>query len=87
VFTEDGSILDVAERSVLTGEPAWFCVNGSFDQTQPIASWAGPWPIEERWWDAEQARQAHRFHIVDTDGMAWLLLLEGHRWWAEARYD
>jgi protein ImuB len=87
VFTQDGSVVDVAERGTVTGEPAWFSVQGSFDQTRSIATWAGPWPIEERWWDAEQARQAHRFHVVDADGMAWLLLLEGHRWSAEARYD
>ena len=29
----------------------------------------------------------NRFQIVDSDGTAWLLVLEGEHWWAEARYD
>jgi len=87
VFTEDGGSIEVTERGVVTGEPALFSLRGSVDQAKPIATWAGPWPIDERWWDAAQARDVHRFHIVDADGMAWLLLLEGRRWLAEARYD
>lgn len=87
IFTEDGGSIEVTERGIVTGEPALFSLRGSVDQAQPIATWAGPWPIDERWWDAAKARVVHRFHIVDADGMAWLLLLEGRRWLAEARYD
>ena len=32
-----------------------------------------------------------RFHlsakVVDAGGIAWLLVLEGASWWAEAKYD
>jgi protein ImuB len=87
VFTNAGDSVDVAERGQVTGEPAWFSVTGSRDDASSITTWAGPWPIAERWWDANQARSIHRFHIVEADGMAWLLFLEEHRWWAEARYD
>ncbi|TAM68926.1 MAG: DNA polymerase Y family protein [Microbacteriaceae bacterium] len=87
VFTENGGPIEVTERGVITGEPALFSLRGSVDQARPITTWAGPWPIDERWWDAAQARVTHRFHVVDADGMAWLLLLEGRCWRAEARYD
>lgn len=87
VFTETGDSVDVAERGQVTGEPAWFSVTGSRADAASITTWAGPWPVDERWWDASQARSIHRFHIVEADGMAWLLFLQAHRWWAEARYD
>ena len=53
----------------------------------PVAAWAGPWPVVERWWDAERAERLHRFQIVDADGCAWLLVRDDDGWWAEARYD
>lgn len=87
VFTEAGDTVDVGERGQVTGEPAWFSLSGSRADAESITTWAGPWSLEERWWDASQARSIHRFHIVDTSGMAWLLFLQAHRWWVEARYD
>ena len=33
------------------------------------------------------ARALHRFQVVDADGTAWLLVLAGAGWLAEARYD
>lgn len=54
---------------------------------QPVAAWAGPWPVEERWWSPESTRRLARFQLVGADGNAWLLLVEDGRWWTEARYD
>jgi len=71
---------------VLSGEPARFNADGG-DTTQPVAAWAGPWPVEERWWDADAARRLARFQIVGADGTAWLLAVQNGRWWAEAGYD
>jgi len=52
-----------------------------------VQSWAGPWPVDERWWDPEHARRYARFQIVGVDGSAWLLAVENGAWWTEARYD
>ncbi|MEF2979198.1 DNA polymerase Y family protein [Subtercola sp. YIM 133946] len=52
-----------------------------------VQAWAGPWAVQERWWDSEKARSFHRFQVVDESGTAWLLALHGREWWAEARYD
>ncbi|HET6826907.1 MAG TPA: DNA polymerase Y family protein, partial [Amnibacterium sp.] len=52
-----------------------------------VTAWAGPWPVDERWWDPVAARSVHRLQVVDDDGSAWLLCYEAGRWWAEARYD
>ncbi|WKK71265.1 hypothetical protein Q0F99_17635 [Rathayibacter oskolensis] len=47
----------------------------------------GPWPIDERWWDARTAVRYDRFQVVDSGGVAWLLLCLDGEWAAEARYD
>ena len=69
----------------LTAAPAGFSADGA--TIVPVAGWAGPWPIAMRWWDAAAARVANRFQLVDDRGTAWLLVLEDHFWWIEARYD
>jgi protein ImuB len=84
VLGRTGAPVDLDERGMLSDEPAAFSTGG---RPQPIESWAGPWPIEERWWDSTAARRFSRFQVVGADGMAWLLVLESSSWWAEARYD
>lgn len=79
-----GNNVDVDERGLLTSVPA--VLSPSPPTRSAISSWAGPWPITERWWDSA-GRTLNRFQMVDETGAAWLLLLEDHRWWAEASYD
>ena len=74
----------VSGRSVLTAIPAELSVRGG--PWLPIDAWAGPWPVEERWWDPDAARRRARFQVV-AGGRALLLALEGSRWWVEATYD
>ena len=87
VATAAGDLVDVDARGRLTGAPELFSATGEPGAGRSIDAWAGPWPVTERWWDPERARQLHRFQVVDADGSAWLLMLENHHWWAEARYD
>jgi protein ImuB len=51
-----------------------------------VVAWAGPWPVEERWWDAGGARRLARLQVVTADGQAWLVACERGRWWVEAAY-
>ena len=67
-----------------SGAPARFGVE---ERLQPVAAWTGPWPVDERWWDADQAVRAARFQIVGVDGSAWLLRVSDGAWCVEARYD
>jgi protein ImuB len=87
VTTATGEQLDLDERGTLSGAPAGFSPTNSVRDSRPIRGWAGPWPIDELWWDADRARSAARFQLLDSDGVPWLLVLEGGSWWAEARYD
>ncbi|WP_111719754.1 DNA polymerase Y family protein [Homoserinimonas sp. OAct 916] len=90
-----GVSVGVDERGMLSAVPVRVQVAETLGSaktlspTEPveIAAWAGPWPVDERWWDASAARSVNRFQVLDTTGCAWLLL-ESHRvWQAEARYD
>jgi protein ImuB len=75
-----GRAVGVTGRGLLTGEPARV---GGVD----VVAWAGPWPVEERWWDPAAARRRARLQVVDADGVARLVALEGGRWWVLAVYD
>lgn len=74
-------------RGGLIAPPMWFCPSGDPARRRLVAQWAGPWPLRQRWWDADHRLEADRFQLVDGNGEAWLLLLDEQNWWAEARYD
>ncbi|HEY9324238.1 MAG TPA: DNA polymerase Y family protein, partial [Agromyces sp.] len=80
-----GAVVTIDARGVISAKPERFALAGA--ESAPVRAWAGPWPVVERWWDAEHARRVHRFQIVDDDGCAWLLVRDEEGWWAEARYD
>ena len=54
---------------------------------RPIVAWAGPWPVEERWWEPGQHRRLARFQVVTDDHDGFLVVAEHQRWWISARYD
>ena len=55
--------------------------------TLDVVGWAGPWPVQERWWDAERSREYERYQVTCADSSAYLLLREHDRWYLEASYD
>ena len=82
---DGGSPVAVDARGAISAAPVSFAAGAA--GPAPVRAWAGPWPVVERWWDAERARRVHRFQVVDHDGCAWLLVRDAEGWWAEARYD
>jgi len=84
VFSADGAAVAVNERGFVSAAPVRFSAQST--ELRGLSAWAGPWPIDERWWSAD-ARRAWRFQAVDETGCAWLLVLDSGGWWAEARYD
>ncbi|MFZ0170633.1 MAG: DNA polymerase Y family protein [Acidimicrobiales bacterium] len=52
-----------------------------------VVGWAGPWPVDERWWDPGGHRRRARLQLLLEDGSAHLLVLEDGRWGIEATYD
>jgi protein ImuB len=87
VFSEQGGPVAVDERGSVSAPIHRFSATGSPRDAREVDAWAGPWPVRERWWDPEHARTVQRFQVVDSDGTAWLLVLDDEGWRAEARYD
>lgn len=84
VLDSGGRPLAVLPRGAMTGEPARFKPGGA-ETWQPVAAWAGPWPVDEQWW--EGGRPLVRFQLVGVDGRAWLVTFDGGGWVTEAAYD
>jgi protein ImuB len=85
VLAADGSPVGVTGRYAVTAEPARFAAPGC--PSTPLLAWAGPWPVDEQWWDPAAARRRARFQLLAADGTAWLVALEDGHWWAEGIYD
>jgi protein ImuB len=81
-----GQPVRVDERGVLSSPPARF--RPARDQAEgPVTAWAGPWPVDEHWWE-DGAGLVARFQVVGADGRAWLLRCDADGgWWTEASYD
>lgn len=80
-----GRQVTVDGRGTPSGAPATLAVAGG--RSVEVASWAGPWPYDERWWDPAGHRRRARLQVLTADGVARLLVLEGGRWAVEATYD
>jgi len=85
VLDDTGAPVGVSARLELTGDPAALIVERG--RPIPISGWAGPWPIDERWWAAGEGRRRARFQVQLEDGRALLLSLESGHWAVEAVYD
>jgi protein ImuB len=85
VVDEAGTPVGVSARLELTGDPAGLLI-GNNPQVE-ITGWAGPWPVDERWWAPVEARRRARFQVGVADGRAFLLSLSGGHWAVEAIYD
>lgn len=79
-----GRMVAVSGRGVVSDRPVRMVVG---PKSSEVAAWAGPWPVEERWWDPDSHRRCARFQVLTTDGMAHLVKLEGGRWWITATWD
>ncbi|WP_419993726.1 DNA polymerase Y family protein [Streptomyces boninensis] len=83
----DGETVAVSARLVLSAPPARLVIQGRTPPSPAVVTgWAGPWPALEQWWNADRARRLVRMQVVTEAGPAWLLVLEGNQWWAEAHY-
>jgi protein ImuB len=83
----DGSGIEVTitARAMISASPARLSAAG--EPWLAITSWAGPWPVTERWWRPDRASRKARFQLVTEDGRAWLATVQGGRWLIEASYE
>ncbi len=101
VLDSSGCRVGVSGRGLISSAPVR-CRVGPADSVagwSQVRAWAGPWCVEERWWDALAHRRRARIQVVlvpegsgpggthPSHGVAHLLTLEDGRWWVEATYD
>ena len=84
VLDANGEPVGVSGRAQVSAPPA--VLRRADGRVSGITAWAGPWPLDERWWSSRSRRQA-RFQLVLDDGTAHLCAVEGGRWQREATYD
>ena len=84
VLDARGRPVVVTGRGEMVAPPAVVVVGGTRVE---VAAWAGPWPVEERWWDRDAHRRLARVQVLGADGSAWLLVRELGAWHVEATYD
>ena len=85
VFDREGARVGVDGRGTPTAVPHRVAIGAAAPAL--VIVWAGPWPVDERWWDPVSHRRRARFQVVTDDGVARLLVLDRGRWWVAAVYD
>jgi protein ImuB len=89
VLDEAGQPVRVSDRGAVVRPPRQFGVGT--EPPVPVTSWAGPWPVDERWWDPTTASRVVRMQLVDVRGRAYLVVgdMAGREpaWCLEGVYD
>ncbi|HEY3693006.1 MAG TPA: DNA polymerase Y family protein [Pseudonocardiaceae bacterium] len=89
VFDDAGRVVGVSGRGKLTSVPYRITVDG--DPPRRVLAWAGPWPVEERWWEPGGGRRCARLQaVLDAEPagpLAVLLGCETGRWKVEGMYE
>ena len=85
VTDREGRTVTVSGRGEVSAAP--WQVTDSRGGCRTVVAWAGPWPLDERWWRPSARRRQARFQLVLDDGSAHLCVLESGRWQREATYD
>jgi protein ImuB len=85
VIDASGAAVTVTGRAFVSAPPARLSADGG--PWLAVTSWAGPWPVTERWWRPEDTRRRARFQLLADDGSAWLAAVQDGQWRIEASYD
>ncbi len=82
-----GDPVRVSARGLFTAEPAR--LDGTPAHRGVLSWWAGPWPVDERWWDQQgSGRTARAQVLIDGDPpRALLLCYRRRRWCVEGVYE
>lgn len=84
VLDSDGALITLSPRGAVSSAPQALSIHGRVVQ---IIDWAGPWRVNERWWDPAAQLSCARFQVTGADGSARLLTLRDARWWVEGTYE
>jgi len=84
-----GNPIRVTSRGMFSADPARLTVHG---RDERLCWWAGPWPVDERWWDPDLAStgsggRTARAQVLLEDERAFLLCYRQRRWYLEGSYE
>jgi protein ImuB len=79
-----GNPIRVTVRGMFSADPARLTVRG---RDERLCWWAGPWPVDERWWDPDATGRAARAQVLLEDERAFLLCYRQRRWYLEGSYE
>lgn len=80
-----GNPIRVTSRGMFSADPARLVARGHDD---PLRWWAGPWPVDERWWDPDRsAGRTARAQVLLESERALLLCYRQRRWYLEGSYE
>lgn len=85
VTDHTGQRVVVSARGCLSALPERVSVEGG--PPSAVVAWAGPWLLDERWWDPRAGRRRARFQLLAEDQRAYLCFVERNAWFVEATYD
>jgi protein ImuB len=85
VLDERGTPVTVTGRASASSDPARLSI--ARGPWADVVCWAGPWPVDERWWDPPSHRRRARWQVLTDAGDAHLLVVEAGKWFVEASYD
>ena len=84
VLDAEGRSVEVTGRGEVRRPP--HTVRVEADPPHDVVAWAGPWPVDQRWWDAEAHERRARLQVVTDQGVALLLGRADGSWWVDAVY-
>lgn len=90
LLDEQGNPVRVTGRGMFSADPARLAGAGKRDGR--LRWWAGPWPVDERWWDPESSKAGRtaRAQVLlgdDENALALLLCYRQRRWYLEGAYE
>src|SRR6478735_9206601 len=104
VLDEQGRVVEVSGRGVVSAPPVSLMIMHGDESAgwrrgprQEITAWAGPWPIDQHWWEPNRHRRLAQFQMLTGDAgdgaregdgdQGYLVIAEHRRWWVSACYD
>jgi protein ImuB len=84
-----GNPIRVTSRGMFSADPARLVARGRDD---PLRWWAGPWPVDERWWSdrpgaGQGSSRTARAQVLLESERALLLCYRQRRWYLEGSYE
>ncbi len=92
LLDSQGNPVRVTGRGLFSTDPARMTGGGVHGADERLCWWAGPWPVDERWWDPDRGpagagNRTARAQVLLENERALLLCYRRRRWYLEGSYE